>query len=409
MAVTSTIERLTGVHWQGQGPAFLVGLGHAAIHWIAATFYLLLPFITQDLGLTYAEAGALVAVFHLSSVIANFGSGLVVDVTGRRVLFQVVALLVGGGALLAFGGAEGLLWLGALVVLIGGSNNLWHPAAISYVSRRFPRQRGYALSIHALGASLGDTAAPLATGALLVSLTWQGTAAVGALPVLGVAVVLGLFLRASEAPRRGVAERGMGLGAYLGGLGKLVRDKTVLGLCLMAGFRTTTQNVLLVFLPLYLAHDLKLGPLWVGLALTAMQVGGLIATPVAGAWSDRAGRRPVVLAGLSMTTIIIFALTLTGNGLVFIAGISLLGFGLFAVRPVVHSWLMDLTPPSLGGSATSVMFGTQAGLSALVLAIGGLVADAWGLAAVFYMLAGTVLAANLLVFLLPGGDPGARR
>ena len=37
------------------------------------------------------------------------------------------------------------------MVIIGSTNNLWHPAAISYLSARFPDRKGYALSIHALG------------------------------------------------------------------------------------------------------------------------------------------------------------------------------------------------------------------------------------------------------------------
>ena len=73
------ISRLSGVHWREQGPAFLVGVGHGGTHWIAAFFYLLLPYITRDLGLSYTDAGLLVAVFHLSSLLANFGSGLLVE------------------------------------------------------------------------------------------------------------------------------------------------------------------------------------------------------------------------------------------------------------------------------------------------------------------------------------------
>ena len=138
------ISRLTGVHWREQGPAFLVGFGHGGTHWIAAFFYLLLPFITRDLALSYAQAGMLVSVFHLSSLFANFGSGLMVDVTGRRVVFQVDALLIGAGALFAFGVSERLLVLALLVTLIGASNNLWHPPAIAYLSEMYPDNRGYA-------------------------------------------------------------------------------------------------------------------------------------------------------------------------------------------------------------------------------------------------------------------------
>lgn len=403
----AAIERFTGLQWTGQGPAFLVGLGHAGTHWIAATFYLLLPFITADLGLSYAEAGALVAVFHVSAVAANFASGLIVDVTGRRVVFQVAALVVGGGALLAFGLGGRMVMLSVLVALIGAANNLWHPAAIAFLSQHYPDNRGYALSIHALGANIGDAVAPLAAGALLVWFTWQGAASLAALPVLAAAALIALMLLPRDTDGAAEAGRGMGLGEYFSGLAELLRDKAVLGLCLMAGFRTMTQNGLLVFLPLYLADVLGVGPFLMGVALMAMQVAGMIAGPIAGVWSDRVGRRPVVLAGLTVATAVIAALTLAGSGPLFIAGISVLGFALFAARPVIHSWLMDLTPPRLGGSATSVMFGTQSGLSVLVAPVGGLIADTWGLAAVFYGLAGTMLVANVLVFLLPHHDPRA--
>ena len=395
------ISRLTGVHWREQGPAFLVGFGHGGTHWIAAFFYLLLPFITRDLGLSYTDAGLLVSVFHLSSLLANFGSGLMVDVTGRRVVFQVAALLIGAGALLAFGVSERLLVLALLVTLIGASNNLWHPPAIAYLSEMYPGNRGYALSIHALGANLGDTLAPLAAGSLLAVLSWQGTAAAGSVPVVFVALLIAVLLLRKD-NRTGAATRSpMALSEYLLGLKRIVRDRMVLGLCLMAGFRSMAQNGLLVFLPLFLIDELHTGPIWMGIAMMAMQMGGLVAAPVAGAWSDRIGRRPVVLSGLTVTTVVIATITLIQNDVALVATISVLGFALFAVRPVVHSWMMDLVPASLSGSATSLLFGTQALLSAAVPPIGGLIADAYGLSAVFYLLAGTMLVANFLVYLLP--------
>ncbi len=395
------ISRLTGVHWREQGPAFLVGFGHGGTHWIAAFFYLLLPFITRDLGLSYTDAGLLVSVFHLSSLFANLGSGVMVDVTGRRVVFQVAALLIGAGALFTFGVSQGLLVLALLVTLIGASNNLWHPAAIAYLSEMYPANRGYALSIHALGANLGDTLAPLAAGSLLAVLTWQGAAVTGAVPVVFIALLIAASLLGKDNRARAATRSPMSFSEYLLGLKRIVRDRMVLGLCLMAGFRSMAQNGLLVFLPLFLIDELHTGPIRMGIAIMAMQLGGLVAAPLAGAWSDRIGRRPVVLSGLTVTTIVIAAITLISNDVALVATISVLGFALFAVRPVIHSWMMDLVPASLSGSATSLLFGTQALLSATVPPIGGLIADAYGLSAVFYLLAGTMLVANFLVFLLP--------
>ncbi len=394
-------EHIVPFRLAGHGPVALIGLGHGATHWIAATFYILLPFISRDLGLSYAEAGALVSVFHIAALSANLGSGPVVDMTGRRVFFQVLSLLIGAAALAGFGIGGAFVWLAILVALIGATNNLWHPAAISYLSARYPNNRGYALSIHALGANFGDAVAPLAAGMLLAWMSWPVAAAVNATPVLLVALALALLL-AGDRPGATPAASGLGIVEYGRSLVRVMKDRAVLGLCVMAGLRTMAQNGLLVFLPLYLADVLKAGPIAMGVALMAMQGGGIVAAPVAGALSDRIGRRPIVMAGLGLSTAIIAALTLLGGGPAYVAGVALLGFALYAVRPVVHSWMMDLTPPQMGGSATSLMFGTQAALSTVAPVLGGLVADRWGLPSVFYLLAAIMLAANVAAVLLPG-------
>ena len=394
-------DRIIPFRMAGHWPVVLVGLGHGATHWIAMIFLVLLPFINKDLGLTYVEAGALVSVFHVASLAANFGSGPLVDLTGRRVLFQIVSLLVGAAALLGFGVAGAFLWLAVLVGFIGATNNLWHPAAISFLSSRYPGNRGYVLSIHAQGASLGDAVAPLAAGAMLVWFSWPATAALNTIPVVLVAGLL-VSLLAGDRPDTTGGAAGMGLGEYFNGIIRVVRNRAVVGLCAMAGLRTMAQNGLRVFLPLYLVDVLEVGPFTLGLAVAAMHASGFVAAPLAGALSDRIGRRPIVMAGLGASMVIVAGLTLLGDGLLYFAGVALLGFTLYAIRPVVHSWMMDLTPPRLGGSATGLMFGTQAALSIAVPVLGGLVAVRWGLPSVFYLLAAFMLAANMMAALLPG-------
>lgn len=397
----SIAERLTGLSARDNTPIAIVGLGHGATHWVAATFYLLLPSLSTTLGLDYVATGLLVSILHVSAFVANFGSGPLTDVTGRRVALQVVSLLLGAAALATLGLAGGLLAVAGLVAVIGVSNNLWHPPAISYLSARFPSQRGWALSVHALGAGLGDAVAPLAAGALLAVLTWQGVALYASVPVLAVAAVIAFGLGRAPASSHGQGGAGVDFAQYVAGLAAVVKDRAVLGLCLMSAFRSMTQNGLMVFLPLYLAHEMGVSPLVMGIALAALQGGGLIATPIAGRLSDRVGRRRIVLAGLGVSTIAIAVLTLLGDEISFIAGVSVLGFALYAIRPVVHSWMMDLTPANLGGSATSLMFGAQTGLSILAPVVGGLVADAYGLVVTFYVLAGTMLITNLLAWRLP--------
>ena len=184
-------------------------------------------------------------------------------------------------------------------------------------------------------------------------------------------------------------------------------DKAAMGLCLMAGFRSMAQSGVLMFIPIYLANVLMVGPFMTGVGMFALQVGGFFAGPLAGAWSDRVGRRPVVLFAATGTTIVIGVLAFAPGAYTFIAGVSVLGCVLFALRPVIQSWMMDLTPLEMHGSATSALFGTQSGLSFIIPVLGGWVADTYGVGSVFYLLAGCMLIANVLVVMLPNAEKRA--
>ncbi|MEH6631557.1 MAG: MFS transporter [Halopseudomonas aestusnigri] len=389
-------------------PIYLVGLGHGATHWMIATFYFLLPFMARDLGLSYVEAGLFASIFSVASFGANFISGPVVDMTGRRVLWQVVSLVIGAVAIFLMGNANLFFVLVICMIFMGASNNLWHPAAISYLSLRYPERRGFVLSIHALGANLGDAVAPVVMAPILAALSWRTTMEASVVVPLIVVVLLLCFVgRTGRAGHKGSNTPAhdepptINFQEYLSGVGALLKNRAVMVLCCMSGFRNMAQMGLLVFLPLYLANDLDLPPFQMALALFAFQASGLVAAPLAGVWSDKVGRRPLIVGGLGLTTVMLLLITLIDNPTVFVAGISVLGFGLFAIRPVVHSWLMDMTPPHMGGTATSVLFGVQSAMTIFAPIIGGALADRYGLISAFYFLGVALLIANFLVLLIP--------
>src|SRR5690606_41230424 len=93
----------------------------------------------------------------------------------------------------------------------------------------------------------------------------------------------------------------------------------------------------------------------------------------------------------------------------FILFVALLGFFLYAIRPVLQAWLLDATPKNMGGTSIGFLFGTQAVGSSIGPVIGGLVADSYGLMATFTFLAFTIVVANLFIFFvpMPAGGRGA--
>lgn len=378
-------------------------MGHGASHWIMGTFFLLLPKIREEFGFSYAEISLIGTVFYVGSLASNVIGGPAVDMSGRRILFQIVSLLISGLALIGLGLSGNFYMIALMGILIAAANNLWHPAAMSFLSSEYPGNRAFVLSLHGIGSNIGEAIGPVAAGAILTwsAWSWQSGAYVNAIPALLMSVVFLVVLLPKDRPVAGVSRPGVDLSTYAVGLLRIVKDKAVLSLSIMAGFRSMAQSGLKLFLPFYIVDVLGLPYAYAGMALTALLIGGLVASPIAGAYADRIGRRRVLMMGLGSSTVVIIAMTFVGDGTAYVIGISLLGFTMFAVRPVIQGWMMDLVPRSMAGSAISLMFSIQAFKSAIVPIIGGVIADHYGLVAVFYFLGAVLLLANLVVFFLP--------
>jgi MFS family permease len=104
---------------------------------------------------------------------------------------------------------------------------------------------------------------------------------------------------------------------------------------------------------------------------------------------------------MTMTAVVLLAMIFAAGSMWFVMLVALLGFFLFAVRAVLQAWLLDTTPPGLGGSAVGILFAAQAAGAAVGPLCAGVLADHFGIMAAFYFLAGTIVVANLLVFVTP--------
>jgi MFS family permease len=162
-----------------------------------------------------------------------------------------------------------------------------------------------------------------------------------------------------------------------------------------------TQTALLTFLPVYLAHDMGYSPVWVGACLFALQAAGFAAAPIAGHLSDRMGRKNIALSSMAITALVLVAMALSGGSPLFVALVAVLGFFLYALRPVIQAWMLETTPKNMGGSSIGILFGAQALGAAAGPLLAGMVADRHGLPATFYFLAGTIVVANLFVLFIP--------
>jgi FSR family fosmidomycin resistance protein-like MFS transporter len=376
---------------------WLITIGHSLTHWYPATFYLLLPLIGNELGLSYSQIGLIMTCKYVASAIANVPGGVLVDTVGRKGLLMAVSLFWIGFPYLLIGFTHSYLMLLACVALVGFGNSLWHPTAIPALGRRYPERKGLVLSVHGMGGNVGDAVAPLIIGAALGFFTWREVVVLNVVPGLIVAALLFVFLGTMRLGSRKHEAETQSFRAYAAGLKELFRSRALVLLSTGSAFRTMTQSALLTFLPVYLANQMGYSPFWVGACLFALQAAGFAASPVAGHLSDRMGRKHILVGSMLASAVVLAAMALSGGSPLFVALVAVLGFFLYATRPVIQAWMLEATPKNMGGSSIGMLFGAQAMGGAIGPLLGGLVADRFGLLATFYFLATTIVIANLFV------------
>src|SRR5258707_4590507 len=117
--------------------------------------------------------------------------------------------------------------------------------------------------------------------------------------------------------------------------------------------------------------------------MLALQTAGFAAAPVAGQLSDRMGGKSVMMTSMAMTAVVLVFMALAGKSLAFVFFVAVLGFFLYAIRPVLQAWLLETTPRSMDGTSIGVLFRAHALGSSVGALLRGLVADSYRLTAEF--------------------------
>src|SRR5881227_1959955 len=232
---------------------WLITIGHALTHWYPATFYLLLPLIGNELGLSYVQIGSILTVQAVCGAISNIPGGLIVDSVGRKGLLMAISLFWIGAPYLLMGFSYDYWLLLTCAALVGIGNSLWHPTAIPLLAQHFPDRKGLAVSIHGMGGNVGDAVAPFVAGALLAYLTWRQVVIVNVIPGIAMAVLLLVLLGGMHSKPRAAsgsaARPKRSFGDVLRDFRTLLKNRVLIFLCASSVFRSMTHGGLMTFLP----------------------------------------------------------------------------------------------------------------------------------------------------------------
>jgi MFS transporter, FSR family, fosmidomycin resistance protein len=364
--------------------------GHALKHVFNAGFYILLPEMKTALGLSNAAVGTISSVRNVAGGLANLPAGYVADRYSAR-FGQVLALVMVSIGVFQFMIGRSANFSQALIfsTLMLIAVSFWHPPAIGAISRIFIQRRGFAISIHGTGASIGEAIGPFLTGGLLVLVTWRVLLQWSLVPAVIASVLVWVLLK----PRRVVAPV-VSFAAYTRSFASLLTNAKLLAVLVIAGGFGAAQGVTFTFLPVYVREDLGQDPWVVGAYVSLAQVMGVVSQPIMGHLSDSLGRKTVIIPSMFGLGLGLLGLYIVGAGLPFLIILGATGAVLFSVMALVLAAAADLVSEEVQATSVSMMYLVVILFTGLSPVVAGFIADEYGVRSTFLMGAGLALAAG---------------
>jgi MFS family permease len=304
-------------------------------------------YLTETLGASGAQAGALIGIAGGVGVVGAPLGGLLTDRIGRRPTL-LIALAGAGAGFIAYGSLSSLLAVALLSPFWGISSDLESPAvsaAIADVVEPELRTEAFGLRQQAnnIAFALGP---PLGAVLLLVGLPLRAV-----FVFAGVAAVVGLVLvwrRFDETrPALGSAERPR----FRAALG----DRLLLALAAGAGISVAVYAVFDAALGPFLHRDRGVAIATWGLLFTINPIViGLAQYPVA-RWAGTRSPRSMLMLGILVQGVAMAAMwPFRGIGVV-VAAVLLLTFGEMLLAPICSALAVSLAPTHLRGSYEGVV------------------------------------------------------
>jgi MFS family permease len=368
----------------------------------------------EAFGLTSTSAVlTFLVAFGVTKAFANLAAGGLADRFGRKPVL-VAGWLAGVPVPLLIIVAPEWSWVIVANVLLGINQGLaWSATVIMKVDLVGPARRGLALGLNEAAGYLAVAAAALATGLIAAEAGLRPAPFFLGLAVAGIGLGASvLFVRETQAHVELESARHRAAGSSEPALGwwEVVRRTTFTDRRLFAVSQAGLVNNLndgmaWGLLPLYYAgRGASLGEIAV-LAAIYPAVWGVLQIGT-GAWSDRIGRKPLIVAGMLVQAAAIGVIALGNDFTAWAAGSVGLGVGTALVYPTLIAAVADVAAPAWRASAIGVYrLWRDLGFAAGAI-VAGLVADAAGIPAAIWLVAVLTAASGIVVaFLLSETRP----
>ncbi|OQW34248.1 MAG: hypothetical protein A4E19_01960 [Nitrospira sp. SG-bin1] len=257
-----------------------------------------LSLFAESLGAGPERIGLIVSVSTLTGVLLKLPSGALSDIYGRRFLLRIGVVAFGLPPFL-YPFITSLDALTALRFLHGLATAIFAPSALATVAELYRERRGAALGTYTACTQSGSLLGPF-LGGYLIHAAGFSTAFVTAGVFGCVAMVLFYSLHLDvSVPQRKEQGTAAVLSEMWKGFSVVAKNTKVLITSVTDAAKMIANGALMAFLPLY-GVSAGLNPGEVGLLFTVQACTSFFSKPIMGRVSDRMGRQPLILLGLSI-------------------------------------------------------------------------------------------------------------
>jgi MFS family permease len=382
-----------------------LGAAHAMTHSMMLVFPAILIPLMEEFDLELFGIGVLGNIGYFLFGAGALPAGFLADRLGPG---KILLFFFAGGCLscLIIFSSSGIISLALGLLLSGASASLYHPAGLSYITRRV-RARGKALGYHGMAGNIGLAAAPLLAAWTAVSFGWRYIYLVLAL-IFGVMALVNWRSSFWDETKVGVGDDRNG--------GELIpTEKTeriplvVLYLIMiLAGF---VYRGALTYLPAYMSTLSPDGRGWdlsisgAGTMTTVALMLGIFSQWMGGHLSQRFRLEPLGFVIILFTLPFLFFMAYTG-GMTLMLMSAFFVFFYFFWQPVSNGLVAQYTHKSFRSLAFGLSFSLSFGAGSFASSIAGKIGDVYGLDRVFFFLAillSVILVLSLVLVVLARG------